>query len=217
MRYLAIAILCAHFLNAFASGANLVAEGDDAFNEQSPVQPASLVAIPFVATFQGTGSGTIGQTGFNSSQFTITAIGNTANRRTIGVTAMDIPLNLATINIANVGSATFADPTRVFYNNIGGNIGGAIGFGRDFGSALDILDIFDLAIPLWDMTFSIGPFFEPSPSVTQANMLSTNLGQLDFISFSNVTFMAIVVPESSQLAIVLVGFAATQRRRRRLA
>lgn len=217
MRFLVL--VCAVLgLNSFSFAQTIVSAKESSSDRQATGQPsAAVVALPFTATFQGTGSGTIGLSSFASAPFTITAIGNTVNRRTVASDVLDIPMDQATIDIAGIGHATFLIPTRVFRTSFGGSIGGAVGFSRDSGGQLDILNVIEPGLQTWDMTTSIGPIFESSPGATnQANMLSTSLGQLDFTSIPSVT-LTVVVPEPFGSTVSVVLLALSWRRRSSLA
>lgn len=81
--------------------------------------PAAVAnQITFIHT--GVGSGSLGRTSFAATEFTITAIGDTANRQQVGSDVYFIDHDSAVIDISGVGVLTFVSPTRTFVNQSGG-------------------------------------------------------------------------------------------------
>lgn len=95
----------------------------------------------------GAGSGSIDGNSFDSS-FTITAVGNTDNRVTLGTDAYSIQHISAEITIGGMGTFDFVSATRTFS-------AAGVGFGSNDA------DLFsgpsDSLLDTWDMLSSIGP------------------------------------------------------------
>jgi hypothetical protein len=87
--------------------------------------PVTASAERIIFTYTGeSGSGSIGGKSFSNRSFTITAIGDELNRRSIGGGGGSIDHDVASIAIDGVGNFTFVSPTRTFSNN------GVTGFSR---------------------------------------------------------------------------------------
>lgn len=72
---------------------------------------------PIVFTYQGTGTGWLGETPFTDADFTITAVGDTENLRCFSQGGYTIDHDTASINIAGVGTYDFTINTATFVNN----------------------------------------------------------------------------------------------------
>jgi hypothetical protein len=174
--------------------------------------------ITFTQT--GVGSGTIGATTFTNAAFTITDIGNTANRTAVPL-GFFIDDTSASILINGVGTFGFLTGTRTFVNNSVGN--GTVGFSRA-GTAGD--DLFDgpsnAVFGTWDMLSSIGPIsgtgFLQQWDPAAFGAVNTTGGVLIFQSGSSSTVFngtTGTVPEPSTLPVLtgcLIGLVVGFRR-----
>jgi PEP-CTERM motif len=139
-------------------------------------------STPVTFTYTGSASGTVGSMSFSNAAFTISAVGDTANRQTFntnGFTGFFIDHSSVTISIAGIGVLQVTTGTRTFVNN---SIS-MIGLSR---AGINGSDLYDFAqVPgasTWDM---LSPFalYTGVASVLQWNFqpnINTNLGVLLF-------------------------------------
>lgn len=169
--------------------------------------PAFATTITF--THIGLGSGTLDGTPFTTSDFTITAQGDTDNRDTFSG-GYYIDHDFASISITGLGTYQFTTGTRTFVNNLGLAL---VGFSREGEDGKDLLwGPYDAAFATWDMLSPIGPItgggelfqWGLSPSVvTNAGVLVFNNSRFEAATFKASVFEATSVPEPS--TIVLLG------------
>ena len=187
--------------------------------------------ITFIQT--GIGSGSLNGVPFGPSDFTITATGDTGNRAVPVIPGTSTPIpgefviphDTASIDIAGVGTLTFAEPTLTFVSQPMG----AVGFSRS-PSGWDLFDgpVFNPALAAWDMTSSVGPVFGTGALMQWGPGVATNLGPLTFNDDWTVdpsawdipaTFQAIVgpvpVPAPAALLLGPLGAALVAHLRRR--
>jgi hypothetical protein len=166
---------------------------------------ASSFAGVITFTHTGLGSGTIGTTTFTDAAFTITDIGDTANRTSFSG-GYYINDTSASIAIAGIGTLGFVTLTHTFVNNTNQIVGFSWATG---------LDLFDgpesASFATWDMLSSIGPIsgtgslmqWTASPVVTSGGVLVFSDGS------SRSVFTATTAPEPSTfLPIGIIGMAA---------
>ena len=170
-------------------------------------------------TYQGVGSGLIGETSFTDTTFTITAQGDTSARVTIpqGFSIQNIA---ASITIGALGTFNFITATRFFVNNT--SIGPNPGVGFSIATGPDIFDFGpEPVFATWDMTTSIGPISGANGyTLTPSNygILDTSGGVLAFHYEEGLptTFQAaVVVPEPTSLLLFgsgLIGLAGLRRK-----
>ena len=172
---------------------------------------ANAAMITFLHS--GQGSGTINGVEFVRKNFTITGIGDTANREFDGADVFSIDHTSASITIADVGTFDFISGTRTYVNNSNG----AAGFSRASIVGLDLFDSGeDPSLVTWDMLSSIGPL-PGTGALLQWNAedVDTSGGVLVFEPNAGVggTFQAIVPAPASLGVLALGGMIATRRRR----
>jgi len=203
--------------------------------------PHTADASQITYEFSSTASGTIGNTSFTNALVTLTGIGDTADVVSVFGFAAAAPLNLTTIAIQGVGTATITDPTEILSTKDPVSIEGSpllpfVILGRiDSPPALDSLTgigfIADQALLGYDLTTSIGPitsvggigFIKNCGQGGNDPCLATTMGRLSFASNFGPddspvgTFSATLhpVPEPGSLLLVGGGVAALVRRRLR--
>ena len=117
---------------------------------------STAVADQITFTHTGVGSGSIGAIDFTDAAFTITAIGDTANREQPASDVYSINHDSAVIDITGVGVFTFITGTRTFVNQSSP----IVGFSRAGSNGLDLYNgPIDASFATWDMLSSIGPIF----------------------------------------------------------
>jgi hypothetical protein len=168
---------------------------------------ANSFAVPITCTFTGDGSGSLGGVAFADSDFTITTIGDTANRVSF-TGGFYIDNGSASIDIVGLGTLNFLTGTRVFVNNSNDTPG----FSRAGSSGADLYNGPTSALfSGWDMTTSIGPVAGTMVLMQWlSSPVNTDGGQLVFdYGAPTGTFQAVVgvsVPETSS-TLLLLGFA----------
>ncbi len=164
----------------------------------------SAFAATITFTHTGIGSGTIGSTSFTNAVFTITDVGDTADRVCIA-DVCDIDDISAWISISGVGTFGFITPTRTFVNNTNA----AVGFSRSSGS--DLFDTWNPAFTTWDMLSAIGPITGDG-WIGQWTGVVTTGGDLlfaDAYPVPNTVFSASLgVPEPACFILIAFGLAA---------
>jgi hypothetical protein len=186
------------------------------------LRPAA--AAPIIFTHAGSGSGRLGSTVFPTSNFVITAVGNTDSReiRSHDFAAIfSMSHSAANIFIDGLGEFAFTSPTRTFLYDptISAGVGFARG-GQDWPDGADLFDGPDSPeLTNWQMLTGIGPVTGPGMLVQWGiePAIQTSAGVLFFDDRSDVTitFTAVVVPEPLMLyQLALAGVLAGAVRRR---
>lgn len=174
----------------------------------SLLYPAAVSASLLTITYSGLGSGTIGNTSFSSTLFTITETLDTSNRMPLGGNiGWTIDDTSATVNIQGVGTFSMTTPTRSFVYNPGSSAG----YSRASVNGSDLIEISDPAFQTWDMTTPLGPIFA-NGSVLQWSALPVNTsgGQLAFDDArETINFRAVVTPEPGSWLLAGVGILAS--------
>ena len=172
-------------------------------------------AIPMKFIHSGMGHGTIGGTTFNTTPFTITALGDTDNRASPSPSNFYINHSLASIDIDGVGSFQFITGTRTFL----AQFSGIVGFSRAGDTGIDLYNgPFSSQLWTWDMLTGIGPLFGGGNlDYWDIGQVVTSGGVLEFEhSTWAATFQAIIVPEPASAALILmISVVLTGSRRRR--
>jgi hypothetical protein len=181
-------------------------------------------AEPITCTFTGDGWGTLAGTAFPDSDFTITAVADTANVEYYGQSnAYDVVNSSASITIQGLGTYTFL-PGR------GGqaitDTENAVNLGLiAFGVGDARFQIRGVQSDSWDMLTSFGPvvsetgyLMDWSDVQAPGYPVETSGGALVFVAsdYGPATFSATVVPEPSSIIALLgglVGFLGIRRRR----
>ena len=184
----------------------------------APFAVALVMLIPAAApaaimTFEhvGVGAGSLAGVPFPASSFTITALGDTAARQSLGF-GYWIDHTSASIAIAGLGSYSFVTGTRTFVSNTG-NI---VGFSRAGGGGLDLFNgPADPAFGSWDELTPIGPISGQGGLLQWTNIpVDTSGGVLVFDNAANVpiTFTAFI-PEPAAFSLLSVVGLVVRRRR----
>src|SRR5262249_14009141 len=123
-------------------------------------RPAITTATPIQFTWTGMmDNGTLNGTDFPSSNFTITAIGDTSSRIHYGYptpNSYSIDNTSSTVTIDGIGTLQVLSATKTFVNNSAG--GKVVGYSRPGTAGADLFDgPKDTAFLSWDMLSSIGP------------------------------------------------------------
>src|SRR5262249_34690468 len=123
-------------------------------------RPAITTATPIQFTWTGMmDNGTLNGTDFPSSNFTITAIGDTSSRIHYGSptpNSYSIDNTSSTVTIDGIGTLQVLSATKTFVNNSAG--GKVVGYSRPGTAGADLFDgPKDTAFLSWDMLSSIGP------------------------------------------------------------
>jgi hypothetical protein len=187
----------------------------------SVLHAPSSFADPITFTHQGVGTVSIDGGRFFDLAFTITAMGDTLNRQSLGF-GFFIDHTSASISIAGVGTFMFLVPTRTFVNNsfqlVGFSRGGAQGVDLFNGPSSPLM-------ATWDMRSSIGPIAGTGELVQWGEDIFSSGGLLQFDDRSGpviftATTDAAPVPEPTTLTLVGLGLGAAGLarglRRRRL-
>jgi len=169
---------------------------------------SNVHAIPIQFIFTGTGTGTIGQTSFTNSSFTITEQSDTINLQSCGTTCSFINANSTSISISGIGTYSFFTGTRTFDNT------GLVGFSRAGLMGGDLYDSFNVGIS-YDMLSLIGPVAGTASLIqwVYTPVISTSGGILNFnTDQTQGTFQAIAgnvqnIPEPATLALLFLGLA----------
>ena len=159
-------------------------------------------------TEQAMASGIIGNTTFSGVNVLITMVGDTTN--VSGGGGFYTNYGTMTIDIPGIGLATFTDTTYVFDNQ--GSI--AVGMADDTVGG-SILDTYDNAFGVYDLTTAIGPI--TNTAFWRSDLIyGTTLGGLNFFDVGDSTFQASTIPEPSSLLLLgsgIVGLAGILRRK----
>jgi len=186
------------------------------------VKTVSATTITF--TFAGTGSGDVGGTNFvggtsfTNQPFTITAIADTTNITSCGAPCIYVDSTSSTIAITGFSLANVTSGTRVFDNF-------ALGYSRAGAGGKDLLNMADPAFLTYGLSTSLGPIFNAIPIIIVPNQfdcafgcVTSNLGNIEFSSITNVTFNAVTgaagVPEPATLTLLGIGSLAVGIARR---
>ena len=177
-----------------------------------------VLAVPFVYSFDGTGTGTLDVFSFTNAAFHIKTYGDTAD--VVGAAGGRFELRNPTIvTTIDIGFAhgTFLIPTRLFDNQTLA----ALGLSRAHApNDADLLDLSDPAFKTYDLRTEIGPIFVAAPfAVNQFNNIPLDIGTLTFASAQDITFQVSPTPEPSTLILwgtsaAWVGLVRWLRRRR---
>jgi hypothetical protein len=175
----------------------------------------SLCAAPIQNTFTGVGTGSIGQTAFTDTAFTIVATAQTGDIQNFGHVFAVNHLT-ASINIVGLGTFDFLIPTRTFVNNNSQ----AVGFSHAQPIMLDLYNFNNVAgADIWDMQTSISHSGLSSVLQWDDSPVNTSGGVLIFSSNSpGGSFTSTVggeIPEpSSALLLSSAGLIVFYLRRR---
>jgi hypothetical protein len=161
------------------------------------VTAGSAVASTIEYTFAGTGSGTVGTFTFSDVPITIEVLGNTLAVSKQGPGEYINP-GITTLFIPGIGDVTVTDSTQMF-----SNIESGIGIGDNTANfAMFYLSPSDG----YNLETDFGPLFNATPgAVDQFHSIRTTDGTLDMSLWENVTFTALVTPEPSTVALMLLG------------
>lgn len=169
---------------------------------------AKAVEIDFVQS--AVGFGTIGNTNFSNTPFTITAIGDTANRlafNTSGTSGFSIQHSSCSITIGSLGTFQFQFATRTFVNNNFKMIGLANFHPLSPTGSTDLFDgLMDNSFATWDMLSSIGPSTGNVFVAFLDNSEPTSGGMLTMtVPGGPMTFSATIVPEPATVVLLVLG------------
>lgn len=171
------------------------------------VSSADAEVITF--TYTGRGSGSIGQVNFTSRLFTLSAIGDTANRVRIG-NAWRISHGTASVSIDGIGTYAIGQPTSSAVNNTYQ----AVIFGDPVANDALYVERPHPAFETWDLSSSIGPF--TLSGEIWDTPLTTSGGTLSFLhGFSAGTYQAVVVPAPGAVLVGTLSVWGRAVRRRR--
>lgn len=170
----------------------------------------SAHAVPIVFVHTGAGSGSLAGTPFTDASFTITSVGDTADRQSFAA-GYFIDHISSSIDISGVGVLTFLTPTRTFVN-----VMPQVGFSRAGASGQDLYNgPTDAAFAGWDMTTSIGTVTGLITLLQWGSSpVSTSAGVLLFADGTQTGTFTATVPEPGTLAlaaIALLGIAIVTR------
>ena len=179
-------------------------------------QSASADTIVF--TFQGNATGSIGNTSFTDSAFTITLTANTSSISQFTVpcapspcTILDVPATTASISVDGLASA-ITSPIGVFDNQTVAVLGlSRITGGGISGLGMDLMDLsnpifasYNLSTPLG----AVGPFtFDSMGEFScSSGCVITSIGNVSMTSASDVTFSdPISTPEPASAVLLGTG------------
>jgi len=174
---------------------------------------AGPVNADFVTyTFSGTGTGDLGGAAFTNADFRVTITGNTGDISLLGPGILDIVNLPAVIEVAGLGSLSFANPVYVFNNQTAQVVGfGDYSFGDFQGDFWDqpshLLVTYNLATTFGPITTSAPIFF--------GIFTDTDRGFLELTQSAGTaaTFKAQVaaVPEPSSALLFGLGLACLAR------
>ncbi len=176
-------------------------------------------ANPITFTFQGTGSGTLGNQSFTGSAFSVTLTTDTSTVMQSGG-IYSTPISPTTFNIAGIGSGAFVTPVFVFNNTSVSVVG--LERAPNPGGA-DILDLFSSSLASYNLQTNFGPITNSTPYSLNFGGILTSLGTLNISSATNVSFTAVTgtppatVPEPTTMLLLgtgLAGIAARVRKQR---
>lgn len=174
-----------------------------------------LSALPITFIYSSTGSGSIGATSFTNAAFTVTGIGDTANRIE-GALSYGLYHDTTTINITGVGQFNITTPISSFTPKTGT----FAGFGRD--GPGNLFHFTNGAVTGYDMLTSLGPLSGSGQLLGWAAtpLVTTSGGDLVFNNASSLaaTYQVIVdnsgIPEPSTWALAAMGIVVALRMRR---
>lgn len=171
-------------------------------------------AATIVFTYEGVASGTLNGTSFDGTHYVITGIAD-QNNRTGFSNGWFVNHDSASILFANeLGLIEFVTLTRTFVNNSVSNAG----FSQAGMLGGDLLIIPpDSSLTSWDLSSSISPIVGSQPINPWAlQPVATDSGVLIFTTHADtITFSAILVPEPSQLLLLLAALSMRILRRDR--
>ncbi len=183
------------------------------------VSPSS--AAPIVFTYQGNGSGSMDGVSFDNVPFSISAYGDTNNRKTWEDTAYYIDHGLAVVDIDGIGSFRFLSQTSTFVNYVTSTAGFSLMYSPSMG--LDLLyPPSDPIFASWDMRSSVQTIsgtgaIAPWPSgeyavVTDGGALLFDLSYDTYTTFSARIGPSVPVPSSMIILWCgLLGVAALKK------
>jgi len=183
---------------------------------------APIFADPFLYTFAGVASGSIGSATFADANFVISVLADTNNIQFTNFFFFNIfslDDNSATISVQRLPTATFSIPTRVFASH--GFARHVVGFSRTGLAGTELLDITDNLLEFFDLSFPIGPIGPDSAfGLDPLHPVPSDQGDVTLNGASDVVFQAekaqSAVPEPSSyvlLATTLAVLAWASRRR----
>jgi hypothetical protein len=169
---------------------------------------STVRAAPIRFTYTGTvSSGSIGETTFSDSQFTIIGFGDTNNRfiRNPDGGLISIDHELTSISLADLGHFSILNPLLSYVDY------GKVGLSRAIPDDRVLLKwaYFSADIDGWSMTTSLGPYTGIGTFLqwTQSPPIVTNAGELlMFGDISDLVFQAVIVPENMPTWVAVAGF-----------
>ncbi len=171
----------------------------------SAIMAAGLSASVITFEFDGTGSGFLGETGFENAAFSLTAVADTANVSEVRTGLFSTVNDSVSITIAGLGTYSFVTPTETFTGpqfNLAGI--SRVSDGSDLAYS-----VVDASFGNWDLTTSFAPItgtgqllqWNRADVVTSGGILFFNTSQ------PSMTFQASLAstPEPGSVFLLLTG------------
>ena len=163
-------------------------------------------AEPIVYTESVTASGTLGSESFTNSLVTLTFVGDSSTVFSVISGFFTNEIGTATVDVASLGSATFAPGVVITDDLAGGHVEFEDAIIRDPVDQL-MLATFNSAFDIYNLTTSIGPI--TGSDGVGSGPYETSQGALDFSSVGgSSTFTAtLATPEPATTVLVGLGLA----------